>query len=55
MKTTQKKLTVDRGDYQSPECSTILFAMQGILCASGLNGTIGSFYEETFEGLDSWQ
>ena len=53
MKTTQKKLTVDRGDYQSPECSTILFAMQGILCASG-NGTIGSFYEETFEGIDSW-
>lgn len=55
MKTTQKKLTVDRGDYQSPECSTILLSMQGILCASGLNGTIGSFQEEIFEGIDNWQ
>ena len=55
MKTTQKKSTVDRSKYEAPECSTILFSTEGILCASGLNGTIGSFSEETFEGLDSWQ
>lgn len=54
MKTNQKKLTVDRSDYQSPECSTILLSMQGILCASGFNGTIGSLHEETFQGIDSW-
>ena len=55
MKTTQKKLTVDRCKYQTPECSTILLSMQGILCASVLNGTIGSFQEETFEGIGNWQ
>ena len=54
MKTTQKKLTVDRSKYEAPECSTILFSTEGILCASG-NGTIGSFQEEIFDGIDNWQ
>lgn len=55
MNTTINNKKKNNGEYASPECSSISFHGEGVLCASA-EVTIESYINsEWTEGINSWQ